>query len=574
MNARADKILKASSIITMDPAKPRAEAVAIDTGSGRIAGVGSLAECVQLFPTATVDDLGDKVLLPGFVEAHNHPFTSGTITQDPAYWIAPYVGYPFWSDVEALFVNLDKERPAGEPLLFSGLDRMLQKVKEPDNVTLDKYFPHRPILIVDNSGHEVYFNSAAISMLGWDKEPPPDPTGARFGRNSDGTSNGRAYEMAAMSAAVAPMISKVVTHPLHSAAQWFALMSRNGITTTSEMTYSTEFLVGFEALASTENVPLRVSLYHVSYAPDAGDKLSIKTPESLLRKQGVKLWGDGSPWVGNVANSFAYLDSPTVRDAGIPLGPAGESAMNYTRLELDQILDKYAPQGWQMSFHINGDIGMDIVLDAYEDALVRHNLLGTDHRWRIEHCGAGRADQFERAASLGVTASIGPFQFIYWGDLLDGKIFPPEIGAQWMQFASAQNAGVQPSFHNDGSVSPPIPLLNIQTAITRMTPSGAVHGPDQIISLEDALKAETTHAARQLFREDEVGSIETGKLADFVELSKDPYLADSTQLTEQVKVEGTWLGGRRLDLDVFLAEVKAIDPTEHQHLAKLNPHPC
>jgi predicted amidohydrolase YtcJ len=567
-------ILKAASVITMDPASPRAEAVAFDTQTGRINLVGSLSDCQSAYPDAAVADLGDTVLMPGFVEAHNHPFVSGTITQSPAYWIAPYVGYPSWSDLETLFRKLDKEQPAGEPLLFSGLDRMLQEVDEPDNVTLDKYFPHRPILIVDNSGHEVYFNSATIDMLGWSDKPPADPTGARFGRNPDGSSNGRAYEMGAMAAVTMPMISRVVTHPLFSAAQWFALMSRNGITATSDMTYSSDFLTGYEALASTRNIPLRISFYHVSYADDAGEELKSKAPATLLRKQGIKLWGDGSPWVGNVANSFAYLDTPTVRRAGIPLGPAGLSAMNYTRRELDQILDEFAPQGWQMSFHINGDVGIDTVLDAYEEALVRHNLKGTDHRWRIEHCGAGRADQFQRAADLGVTVSLGPFQFIYWGDLLDGQIFPSEIGSEWMQFAGAQEAGVEPSFHNDGSVSPPIPLLNIQTAITRMTPSGKVHGPDQIISLEDALKSETINAARQLFQEKDIGSIEAGKLADFVELSSDPYLADPTRLTEQVQVRGTWLSGHRIDLDDFLAEVKAVDPSEHAHLAKPSPHAC
>ena len=569
-----DKILKASSIITMDPANPRADAVAFDTASGKIGAVGSLADCRRLAPEATVTDLGETVVLPGFVEAHNHPFVSGAATQSPAYWIAPYVGYPKWADVEALFTKLQKEKPTGEPLLFSGLDRMLQDVDEPSNQTLDKYFPDRPILIIDNSGHEAYFNSATIAMLGWNDGPPPDPTGARFGRYDDGKSNGRAYEMAALFAAAGPIIAKVVEHPLFSAAQWFALMSRNGITSTSDMTYSSEYLPGYEALASASDTPLRISLYHVSYAADAGEPISSRVPENLIHKQGIKLWGDGSPWVGNVANSFAYLDSPTVRHAGIPLGPAGVSAMNYTRLELDAILDKFAPDGWQMSFHINGDVGIDIVLDAYEAALVRHNLLGTDHRWRIEHCGAGRADQFQRAASLGVTVSLGPFQFIYWGDLLDGEIFPSEIGSEWMQFAGAQDAGVQPSFHNDGSVSPPIPLLNIQTAITRMTPSGQVHGPDQIVSLENALKAETINGARQLFRDHQVGSIEVGKLADFVELSQDPYLADPTRLAKQVKVQGTWLGGHRIDLDSFLSEVRAIDPTEHKHLARLSNHSC
>ena len=78
----------------------------------------------------------------------------------------------------------------------------------------------------------------------------------------------------------------------------------------------------------------------------------------------------------NIATSFDYLDTPTVKRAGIPLQTGGTKAMNYTREQLDAILDKYAPLGWQMSFHVNGDIGLDIVLDAYEYALVKRQPHG------------------------------------------------------------------------------------------------------------------------------------------------------------------------------------------------------
>ena len=248
--------------------------------------------------------------------------------------------------------------------------------------------------------------------------------------------------------------------------------------------------------------------------------------------------------------------------------------MNYSRAQLDEILAAHAPQGWQMSFHVNGDVGLDVVLDAYEHALVANGLMGTDHRWRIEHCGGCRGDQFERAAAMGVAISLGPFQFIYWGDVLDGTLFPSEIGSQWMRWGDAVRAGARVSFHNDGSVSPPIPLLNIQTAITRRTPSGAVHGPNQIISIDEAMRAETIDAAFTLHRDDEIGSITVGKKADFAQLSKDPYTVDPTRLASEVKVVATWLGGRRVDLESFMRQIVAIDPTEHHHLAHTTRHCC
>jgi predicted amidohydrolase YtcJ len=564
-----DLIITASAIITMNKAAPRATAVAVDTGPGTITAVGSLAQCRAAAPDAEERDLGDTVLMPGFIEAHSHPFLSGVVTQSPAYWIAPYVGYPGWDDVAALFHQVNAEQPTGATLVFNGLDRMLQQVAEPDSTVLDAFFPDRPVAVFDNSGHEVYFNSAAIAFLGWtDGAPPPDPEGASFGRNADGNSNGRAYETAAVMAVAAPLMASAIGHPLFSAAKWYALMASGGITATTDMTYSTPYLVGYEALASVPDCPLRISLYHMSIEADANEPLTCPLPDTMIRKQGIKLWADGSPWVGTAALSYPYLDSPTVRGAGIPLGPAGESAMNYSRTELDASLDRFVPAGWQMAFHVNGDVGLDVVLDAYQRALNVHGLVDADHRWRVEHLGGARADQFPRVASLGVFASLAPFQFIYWGDLLDGELFPTEIGSEWMRFGDAVDAGVCVSFHNDGSVSPPTPLLNIQAAITRTTPSGTLHGKNQMISLDAALAAQTVDAARTLHREHEIGSIAPGLLADFVVLSMDPYRAEPETFGDQVTVTGTWRGGRRINLDAFLTEVKAIDPAAHAHLAR------
>lgn len=542
----------------MDEKNPVAEALLVT--DGKITAVGSLSDIQSKIPqnTETVD-LKDSVLLPGFIDSHSHPLLSGTATQTPVYWVAPYMGYPTWDDVANLFKKVDSETQSGEVVLFNGLDRLLQNANELTAAQLDQFFPQRPAVVLDNSGHETYFNSKAMEALGWkDSLPPDDPVGGRFGRNEDGTSNGRGYEIAAMNLILLPLLGKLVKKPLVSASKWYKLMAENGITATSDMTYASNMLKGYEALASLKNCPLRISLYHESIEKDCGEKFVSNAPDTLLRKQGIKLWADGSPWVGTIASSYPYLDNETVRHAGIPIGPGGEKMMNYSRSELDITLDKYAPLGWQMSFHVNGDVGLDIVLDAYEAALTKHNLLNTDHRWRVEHCGGARAEQFSRAADLGVSVSLGPFQFIYWGDLLEGTLFAPEIGSQWMRFADAVKSGAKVSFHNDGSVSPPIPLLNIQAAVTRKTPSGRLHGPEQVISLDDALKAETINAAYTLKRDHEIGSLETGKLADFVELSKNPYDVNPDDITKEIKVLSTWRDGEKIDLDAFLKEAEDI----------------
>ncbi len=559
-------ILTAETVITMDPASPRASAIAFHPGSGLIAAVGSVETCLAAAPGAHVRDLGDTVLLPGFVEPHSHPVVSGIVTRAPAIWIAPYMGYPTWGDVESLFRRLDASTPAGRPLLFNGLDRLLQGAPSPTATMLDEFFPSRPVVVADNSGHLAYANTAGLALQGWDVAPPPDPTGGSFGRLSDGTLDGRAYELPAVMALVGPVMATVVTHPLRSAADWYRYMASFGITSTSDMTYDLPFLAAYRALASLDDCPLRVSLYHVSTAPHCGDPLESSAPDRL-RKQGIKLWADGSPWIGNAALSFPYLDTEVVRRAEIPLGPAGTSAMNYTPAELDAELDAHAPQGWQLSFHCNGDAALDVVLDVYERGLRKHGLLGTDHRWRVEHLGACRREQFERAAALGVEASMGPFQFIYWGDLLDGTLFPSAIGSRWQAVGDAFAAGLEPSFHNDGSVTPPNVLLNVQSMVTRTTISGAVHGREQAVTLDQALRAVTINGARQLFVDDRLGSLEAGKVADLVELSADPYAVDPHTLATEVSVLGTWVGGHRIDLDAFTAQVEGVDPAPHRDLA-------
>ena len=558
-------ILTAGTVVTMDAQLPRASAVAVS--DGKIVAVGTLAECLEVVPGAPVIDSGAPVLMPGFIDPHSHPFLSGLATQLPALSIAPWKA-PTWSEVLSIFSQAMAEHDADVPLLFNGFDALLHGRPAPTAADLDDIFGDRVAVVVDNSGHACSFTSALIRSRGWDSNPPADPIGGSFARDADGALTGISFEIPANAAVLGPVMQQLGGNPLGSAAEYYALMARAGITSTSDMTFSTDLAPAYEALAAMPSSPLRVSLWEVSTAAAPGAAANFDAGEERLVKQGVKLWTDGSPWIGNIATSFPYLASDATKRAGIDSSTAGgASAMNYSRAQVDATLDACAPLGWQMSFHANGDLAIDFALDAYGRALAQHGLLGTDHRWRIEHAGAGRRDQFERAARLGVHVSLAPFQYYYWGDLLDGQMFAPEQGARWQAFADAVDAGVVVSLHNDGSVSPPSPILNVQTAVTRRTSSGRIHAPQQAISVDAALRAHTIDAARTLHREHLVGSIAVGKLADFVELSADPSEVTPRYLAERVRVLGTWVGGSRVDLPEFLAAAHASDPAPHAHHA-------
>ena len=565
----ADLIIKASTIITMDDATPRVEAVAFDSVTEVIAAVGSLAECQAAAPGASVTDLGDAVLMPGFIEAHSHPTAAGMCTEPPAYWISGSQGYATYDDVTALWRKLDQTLPAGKHVVCWGLDRLNQGAPELTNTELDVFFPDRVAVIIDISGHEAYFNSAAIALNHWpDNKPPADPPASRFGRNEDGTSNGRAYETAAVLAATGKALGATITDPLRSVAEWFRTLAEAGVTMSSDHSYATGSLKTYEALASSQDNPLRVGVYHVASDPACTEPLTSSVPTERLWKNGIKMWADGTTFIGTLAASFAFLDNPTTRAAEVPLGTGGESMMNYTRAQFDDLLDKFAPSGLQMAVHAHGDVAVDIVLDAYGEALARHGLIGTDHRWRVEHWSAARADQFRRAVELGVMTPLAVYQFMYLGDLADGTLFPPEIGSQWVAAADALAAGSLISFHSDSPVAPVNPLLDVQCMATRRTPTGGLHGANQAISVHEAFKAHTTSAAYHLRREHDLGSITVGKLADFVELSADPYSVDIEQLTDHVKVLGTWSGGRKIDLDAFMSDIDKIDPAQHKALTQ------
>jgi predicted amidohydrolase YtcJ len=567
-----DRILTARTVITMDPGTPRAEAVAVS--GDRIVAVGTLDACRAALPGAEVTDTGAAALLPGFIDAHSHPLLSGTAMMPPAYWIAPWFA-PTWDDVVAIFQRAIAETEPGTALSFFGYDGLLQNHEEPDADSLDAIFGDRLVLVFGNSGHTAYVTTAVLQKLGFVENPPADPVGGSYGRRADGSLNGRGLEVPAAMALGEPVLAAFAAagHPLQGAVEYYALMAAAGITSTSEHTYKTPLKAAYEALAGIPGCPLRITLYHMSTEADAGDPFVSSVPTTMLHKAGVKLWADGSPWVGNIAMSSPYLDTPTNRSAGIEPGPRGEDEMNYTRAQLDVLLDRFAPEGWQMAFHVNGDVGLDIVLDAFSRALDVHELRGTDHRWRVEHIGGARADQFPRMAQTGVVPSMAPFQFYYWGDLLDGKMLDAAIGSRWQRFRDAFNAGLKVSFHNDGSVTPPTPLLNIQAAVTRRTSSGELHGADQAATLDEALRAETINAAYALRTDGDVGSIVAGKLADFVLLGADPYEVDPRTIGG-IEVLGTWLGGEPRDLEAFVEASHQVDDAGLAHLHALGVPAC
>jgi predicted amidohydrolase YtcJ len=530
--AAADVVI-AGTVLTVDDARPTAEALAI--ADGRFIAVGDRSDVAALVgaDTQTVD-IGDGCVMPGFVEAHGHPLMEAIALSDRLVDIRPVTVRDADDVVDAIRREVAARGASGAYL--NGWDSLLQPgLPEPAQGWLDEIAPDGPLVIIHNSGHKAFFNSQAAKRNGLTRDSP-DPKGAKYGRDADGELDGTAEE----TGAVFPLLGGAIDpaqYPAMLLAEC-ARLNRAGLTTCSEMAFDPGFRPMVEQLHGQLTVRLRT--YEISNAKMSTDA----TPgegDDMVRQVGIKIWVDGSPWIGNIALSFPYLDTPATRSLGIPPGSCG--CANYTREQLSEIVGAYFPLGWPMACHVQGDAGVDTILDIYEEVLRSHPR--DDHRLRLEHVGAIRPEQLRRAADLGVTCSIFVDQIHYWGDVIVDEVFGPERGSRWMPAGSAVATGMRISLHNDPPVTPEEPLRNISVAATRIAPSGRVLAPEERLTVEQAIRAQTIDAAWQLFADDIIGSLEVGKYADLVVLSADPRTVPPEQIAD-LQVRATYLAGSQV----------------------------
>ncbi|MGA8329350.1 MAG: amidohydrolase [Mycobacterium sp.] len=530
--AAADVVIT-GTVLTVDDARPTAEALAVT--DGRIVAVGDRSDVAGFIGTDTqVIDLGDGCVMPGFVEAHGHPLMEAIALSDRIVDIRPVTMRSADNVVDAVRRESASRGSAGAYL--NGWDPLLQLgLPEPTLTWLDGIAPDGPLVIIHNSGHKAYFNSQAARLGGLTRDTP-DPKGASYGRDATGELDGTAEEIGA----VFPLLGGAVApddYPAILLAEC-ARLNRAGLTMCSEMAFDPNFRPLVEHLRGELSVRLRT--YEVSNA-QMSTSAAPGDGDDMLRQVGIKCWVDGSPWVGNIALSFPYLDTAATRTIGVPPGSCG--CANYTAEQLTEIVGAYYPLGWQMACHVQGDAGVDTILDVYEQALQRNPR--HDHRLRLEHVGAIRPEQLQRAADLGVTCSIFVDQIHYWGDVIVDGLFGPERGSRWMPAGSAVATGMRISLHNDPPVTPEEPLRNISVAVTRTAPSGRVLGPEERLTVEQAIRAQTIDAAWQLFADDIVGSLEVGKYADLVVLSADPRSVPPEAIAD-LDVRATFLAGRQV----------------------------
>lgn len=499
------------------------------------------------------DTFTDRVLLPGFVDPHTHLRMSGTYMAlnyvgpiDSASPTGVRAGLPDRDAVLNQLRSLAAEVSTGpdgrlEAITAWGYDPATQG-GHLDRDMLDAISDVVPLWVVAYAPHIVYANSPMIERIGVDERT--DMHG--LGRYPDGRLNGWFIETRAVGAAFKPVAKQVYVEGFgREAVDRMAAVARSaGITTTADMLWGLESFDkewdDHRAAIDEGTFPLRLLLVPFeaglrrSYGDDMFDYLASKRAEgdNRLTTHGVKYINDGSYPSMTLRLGFpGYLDGE--------VGLTGE-------IPWEEVYDRMLPfwmNDIQIHSHANGDETVDMTLNVLARLLREHPRF--DHRFVIEHYCLSTPAQARRLAALGGAASVNAYFVRYRAQMHADVGFGPDRSEATARLGSLERAGAAFALHSDFNlvVTPLSPLTVAEIAVTRIGADGTtVLAPGERISVDRALRAITVDAAHLLRRDDHLGSIEAGKLADFTVLADDPYEVDPTELGS-IEVVGTILGG-------------------------------
>ena len=529
----------AKKIITMDINRPEATHVAVR--DGEVLAVGDACCADQWGPVTHDDSLKDAVLMPGFIEAHAHMMAG-------AMWEYAYAGFhdridpngklwPGLKDNDAVIGGLSDYAEGledGAPLVGWGFDPIFLSSERLDKKHLDQISTTKPIAIIYSNFHLMCVNSVALEMAGFDQTTNAEGVI----KGPDGQPTGELQEMAAMF----PVMRRLnidfrgLSQKETSIRAYADVSRRAGVTTVTDL-YSEmeeEDVATMLRVTGEESYPLRIvpALGATSGPKVIADKAEALAKRSTdkLRLGAVKLMTDGA-----IQGWTARIKSPGY------VGGQPNGIWNTPPEVIFQLVEELNSRGIQMHIHVNGDEAAEVTLNAIEAALRKHPWMG--HRHVLQHCQMMGRDLFTRAADMGVCCNIFANHIYYFGDQHVALTIGADRAERMDGARSAIDAGVNVAIHSDAPVTPMAPLFTAWCAVNRQTMSGRTLGNAQRITVHEALFAITLGAAYTLKLDREIGSIQTGKRADFTVLGEDPTAVDPLTLKD-VPVLGTVFGGR------------------------------
>ena len=520
----ADAVYIGEHIISMTGSNPGAVAVRGD----RIVATGSAQEITPLIGESTrVIELGEQALLPGFIDAHGH-FSALARTADYVDLSPPPVGgaESIADIVRALRLAIEQSSiPAGTLVTGFGYDdSLLEERRHPTRFDLDEASTSHPIVIRHVSGHLAVGNSLALADAGISAETP-DPAGGIVRRLEDGAPDGVMEEtaMTLLPDAVASLTPERFAELRRQALQIYA---GYGITTIQDSNLPLDYIEMLRQEAASEAYPVDMVAY--AMANPLSDEVldSIEVEQNYVngfRLGGIKFTLDGSP-----QGRTAWLTEPYEQ------GPPGaaDDYVAYPSYEPSEYLRRIPAiieRGLPALVHVNGDAAIDLMLEGLESIAQQGPL--PDHRSVAIHAQLARPDQLDRMRELGVLPSFYAVHPFFWGDW-HRLSFGDERASFISPLRAALDRGIPITIHNDSPVVPPDIMRLVSIAVNRETRSGYVLGPDQRVDVMEALHAVTLGAAYQYFEENEKGSLEAGKRADFVILAQDPRIVESEALAD------------------------------------------
>ena len=545
-------IYRARKILTMNPRRPEATHVAVR--DGRVLGTGAPEDLAGWGEHELDGRFADKVIVPGFVEGHCHSW-------EGAAWEDTYVGFfdrmapdgVVHPGLKSIDEVVERFRAAetrlsdpGKAAMGWGFDPIFFGGRRMVAADLDRVSATRPVLLMHQSGHMVNVNSELLRRAGISRDT--DVQG--LVRNAEGDPTGELQGPALLAIAYRAAGKRRFLDMGGSDALWrFAHSAlRAGVTTATDLANELpeETVTEQVAVTAREDYPLRIvpAFFAGARPPDEGvDWVKSLVPRSQerLRYGLVKLVADGS-----IQGFTARMKWPGYYNGH-------ENGLWYIepREELPRTLGTYHRAGLQVHVHTNGDEATEAAIDAIEAVLREHPA--TDARFTLQHCQMAHDAHFRRMARLGICANLFANHLYYWGDQHVALTMGPERAERMDATGTAKRLGVPFSIHSDAPVTHLAPLFTAWCAVNRLTASGRVLGPAERLTVAEALHAVTLGAAYTLKLDTEIGSIETGKRADFAILEDDPLSVDPAALKD-ITVWGTVVGGRVFPVSQIGAE--------------------
>ena len=535
-------IYPAAKVVTMNPSRPHATHVAVR--DGRILGAGGLEELAGWGDYRLDERFADKVLMPGLVEGHSH-------VMEGSLWAYVYCGFfdrmdpegRVWAGLRSIDAVVERlaeaagrlDDPAA-PLAGWSLDAIYYGGRRVNRHDLDRVSTERAVGVLNASGHILNVNTKALELAGLLRtgvNHPGIPLGA------DGLPTGEMKGPDAMAPlGVHTGFDRDLLACDEPGLRRFAkLCVRTGVTTAADLAnlLPEEAVEMMLRVTGEPDYPARIVSLRRFYGLTPGELIDRALElqgrsRDRLRLGIIKVVADGS-----IQGFSARLRWPGYYN-GAPEG------LWYVPPEhLLEIYERALAAGLQVHTHTNGDEATDLALDCMEGALRKHPA--PDHRFTLQHCQLADAAQFRRIRALGMCVNLFPNHHYYWGDQHYAVTVGPERAERMNACATALREGVPLAIHSDAPVTPLGPLFTAWCAVNRRTASGRTLGEQERIGTADALRTITLGAAYTLGLDGEVGSIETGKRADFAVLEDDPETIGGERLKD-VRVWGTVQGGR------------------------------